>query len=64
MFATRAGMRLHAERYGRGQHHGAFVHRASPGPICMPASGLPLVAMVTVPPSSTRLMVAVLPSRR
>ena len=30
----------------------------------MPASGLPLVAMVTVPSFSTKLMVAVLPSLR
>ena len=37
---------------------------ASPGPIWMPASGLPLVAIVTVPSSCTRLIVAVLPSRR
>ena len=57
-------MRVHAERNRCGQHHGAFVDRCFPGPICMPASGLPLVAIVTVPSCSTRLIVAVLPSRR
>ncbi len=64
MFATRAGCGCMLSGIAAASTSVLSSTVATPGPICMPASGLPLVAIVTLPFFSTRLIVAVLPSRR